>query len=310
MRAVLIVNPKATGTTERMRDVLARALGADLKVDVATTEERGHATALAREAARDRVDYVVALGGDGTVNEVVNGLLADGADAAVPVLGIVPAGCTNVLARALRLPTDPVEATSVLLDGVRQARTRRIGLGRANDRWFTFCAGLGIDAATVHRVEMKRSTGTRVTPWRYARAAVNEYAFHLSHRTPALTLSAPGREDVDVFVGLICNTAPWTYLGERPVDPCPDASFDLGLDVFGLTRMHPLPTLRILAQLFRGGPRGRRVVQWHDLSEFTIRPTGALPLPLQVDGDFHGEAASVTVRSVPHALRVITGPDH
>ncbi|HEV7209967.1 MAG TPA: diacylglycerol kinase family protein [Mycobacteriales bacterium] len=323
MRAVLIVNPQATGTTARTRDVLATALAADLKVEMVTTERRGHATEIARDAVSDGVDYVVALGGDGTLNEVVNGILFDGAHPDLPALGIVPGGCTNVLARSLGLPTDPVEATSVLLDGVRAGRSRPLGLGLAHvpsaagagrgepartDRWFTFCAGLGLDAATVRRVETKRKAGTRVTPWRYARAAMIEYLVHTDRSSPALTLSSPGHEPVQVCLGLVCNTAPWTYLGARAVDPCPQASFDSGLDVFGLRRMHPLPTMRTLGQLFGGGPHGRRVVGRHDLPELTLSAAG--PLPLQVDGDFLGETAQVTMRSVPRALRVVVGePD-
>ncbi|HVV31090.1 MAG TPA: diacylglycerol kinase family protein [Mycobacteriales bacterium] len=306
MRAVLVANPMATGTSARMRDVLAHAMAAELKVEVADTGHRGHAGEIARDAASDGVDYVIALGGDGTINEVVNGLLTTGPAADLPALGIVPAGCGNVLARSLGLPTDPVEATSVLLDGVREGRTRHIGLGRAEDRWFTFCAGLGIDAATVRRVESTRTPGTRVTPWRYARAALREYFLHHSHRTPALTISVPGQEDTAAFLGLVCNTAPWSYLGDRPVNPCPQASFDTGLDVFGLTRMRPLPTLRILAQLFRDGPHGRRVISAHDVPELTI--SASEPLPLQVDGDHLGEAEQVRLRAVPRALRVVPGP--
>lgn len=306
MRALLVVNPTATGTTPRSRDVLAAALGAELKVDVVETRARGHATELAAQAADDGVDYVVALGGDGTLNEVVNGLLAHGRlGDDVPVLGIVPGGCTNVLARSLGLPTDPVEGTAELLTGVRTGRTRTIGLGRADDRWFTFCAGLGIDAATVQRVESKRRRGTPVTPWRYARSALIEYFFHLSHRRPPLTVSVPGQDEVEVFLGLVCNTAPWTYLGERPVDPCPDASFESGLDLFGLTAMHALPTLRILAQLFGDGPHGKRVVALHDLDLVTVRASE--PTALQVDGDHLGDAEAVTFTSVPSALRVVDG---
>lgn len=306
MRALLVVNPMATGTTPRSRDVLASALGADLKVEVVETRARGHATDLAARAAEDGVDYVVALGGDGTLNEVVNGLLAGGRlGEDVPVLGIVPGGCANVLARSLGLPTDPVEGTAELLAGVRTGRTRTIGLGRADERWFTFCAGLGIDAATVQRVERRRRRGTQVTPWRYARSALVEYVFHLSHRTPPLTVSAPGYDEVEVFLGLVCNTAPWTYLGDRPVDPCPEASFESGLDLFGLTAMHALPTLRILAQLFGDGPHGRRVVAWHDLEALTVRAHE--PTALQVDGDYLGEASEVSFSSVPQALRVVDG---
>jgi len=305
MRAVLVMNPKATGTTERMRDVLASALASDLKVDVVTTEYRGHASEIARHATADRVDFVVALGGDGTINEVVNGLLAEGPAPGLPALGIVPAGCTNVLARALGLPTDPVDATSVLLAGVREGRSRLIGLGRADERWFTFCAGLGLDAATVRRVEKRRTTTSSVTPWQYARAGVAEYFLHQRHRKPQLTLHAPPAADAGIMFALVCNTRPWTYLGNRPIDPCPEASFDTDLDVFGLTKMYTVPTLRTLAQMFGDGPNGKRVVRHHDLADVVI--TAAKPTPLQVDGDYVGEVERVTFRAMPNALRVVVG---
>ena len=76
MRALLVCNPKATTTSERVRDVLVRALRSETELDVEYTRRRGHAITLAREARKDGADMVVALGGDGTVNEVVNGLLA------------------------------------------------------------------------------------------------------------------------------------------------------------------------------------------------------------------------------------------
>ena len=119
MRALLVVNPMATATTERMRDVLTHALASETKLDVVQTQARGHATSLAREAVADRLDVVVALGGDGTVNEVVNGLLADGPAAGLPALAVVPGGNANVFARALGLPASPVEATGLLLDALR-----------------------------------------------------------------------------------------------------------------------------------------------------------------------------------------------
>src|SRR2546421_12322169 len=101
MRAVLVVNPKATATTAAGRDVLAHALASQVKLEVVETDYRGHALAVSRNATRDGVDLVVAHGGDGTVNEVVNGLLADGPTAALPALGVVPGGSANVFARAL-----------------------------------------------------------------------------------------------------------------------------------------------------------------------------------------------------------------
>src|ERR1700742_2773270 len=111
MRALVVVNPRATATTERQRDVLAHALGSVAELQIEPTRNRGHAAALACRAMRDGVDIVVALGGDGTVNEVVNGLLTDGVHDRVPALGVIPGGAANVFAGALGLPNEPVEAT-------------------------------------------------------------------------------------------------------------------------------------------------------------------------------------------------------
>ncbi|MDQ1644766.1 MAG: hypothetical protein QOJ50_950, partial [Cryptosporangiaceae bacterium] len=156
MRALLVVNPNATTTSERRRDVLATALRSEIDLHVVQTRRRGHAAELARTAGADGFGVVVALGGDGTVNEVVNGLLTDGPSAEVPALAVVPGGSTNVFARAIGLPRDPIDATSVLLEALREHRTRTIGLGRMPGRWFTFCAGIGLDAEVVRRVERAR----------------------------------------------------------------------------------------------------------------------------------------------------------
>src|SRR5437762_7434766 len=133
MRALLVVNPKATTTSARGRDVLARALASDLKLDVVETERRGHAIELGARAFDEAYDLVVVLGGDGTVNEVVNGLLRtyDGSRRPdQPALAVVPGGSTNVFHRTLDIPRDPVEATGSLLDAIRERRSRWLGLGR------------------------------------------------------------------------------------------------------------------------------------------------------------------------------------
>src|SRR3954447_20823254 len=168
MRAPLVVNPKATTATARGRDVLARALASDLKLDVVETERRNHAIELGARAVAEAYDLVVVLGGDGTVNEVVNGILRDGPHTDQPALAVVPGGSTNVFHRSLDIPRDPIEATGSLLDALREGRSRWIGLGRANERWFTFTAGLGMDADVVRLVERARAAGKSPTPTRYA----------------------------------------------------------------------------------------------------------------------------------------------
>ena len=227
----------------------------------------------------------------------------------MPSLAIVPGGSTNVFARSLGLPSSPMEATGQLLEALRAGRSRQVGLGRADDRWFTFCAGLGLDAAAVARVEQLRAKGKRSTPMLYVRAAVNRYVVGTDRREPPLLLTVPGDEALPspepFFVGLVCNTSPWTYFGDREIAPCPEASFDTGLDIMALRKLGLPATLRASRRMLAGSaPRGRSVIALHDLSEFTISATDGTQ-PFQVDGDAVGERSSVTFRAAPRALRVI-----
>jgi diacylglycerol kinase family enzyme len=305
MRALLVVNPKATTFSARVRDVLAHALASETRLDLVETKARGHAVELAAGAAGNGYDLVVALGGDGTVNEVVNGLLADGPGPTVPALAVVPGGNANVFARALGLAADPVEATGQLLGAMREDRRRTLSLGRADDRWFTFCAGLGLDAEVVRGVEGKRARGARATPSLFVRTGVQHFFASRDRTDVPMTLRVEGREPERLGLALVCNTDPWTYLGPRPVRPCPSASFETGLDLFGLRSLPTVATLRHLRQILssRPRPRGRRVVRVHDADEMVI--TARRPLPLQVDGDDLGDTDRLVLRAVPDALQVV-----
>ncbi|MEH0843865.1 diacylglycerol kinase family protein [Micromonospora sp. CPCC 205711] len=315
MRAVLVVNPKATTTSERSRDVLVRALRSEVDLSVRYTRRRGHATDLAREAAEEGVDVVVTLGGDGTVNEVVNGLMAaqpptfrTGGTSAerLPALATVPGGSTNVFARALGLPREWPEGTSMILEGLRLGRSRRIGLGRADDRYFTFCAGFGVDAAVIHRVEQARKKGRVSTPALYVRSTLSQYFLASDRRHPTITLERPGETaEAELATVIIQNTAPWTYLGEREINPNPEASFDLGLDVMALRQLRVASTTRTVTQSLsrHPDPRGRQVLRLHDVAEFTL--VAGRPQAFQLDGDYLGERQKVRFTSVPEALRVI-----
>lgn len=306
MRALLVVNPKATSTTQNGRDVLSRALASHLDVQVAETRNRGHAAALACRAARDRVDVVVALGGDGTVNEVVNGLLTDGPGSDLPALAVVPGGSTNVFARTLGLPNDPIEATGEILHALSTGRSRRISLGRADDRWFTFTAGFGFDAEVVHRIERQRRRGRGISHARYVRATVEHFLVGANRRRAAITVQRPDAEPVDhVFFVIVSNTSPWTYLGHRPLRPTPQASFDTALDVFAPRRMGVVRTLAYFGQSLRDKPRlrGRHLLRLHDLTEFTL--VADRPLAFQVDGDYLGERTRIRFAGVPDVLRVL-----
>ncbi|MFD8301253.1 diacylglycerol/lipid kinase family protein [Streptomyces sp. NPDC059690] len=321
MRALLVVNPAATTTSARRRDVLIHALASEMKLEVVMTEYRGHARDLGRQAAEsDDIDLVVALGGDGTVNEVVNGLLHAGPNPdGLPRLAVVPGGSTNVFARALGLPNDAVDATGALLDALHEGSERTVGMGLAAGtpgtedeavpaRWFTFCAGLGFDAGVVGRVEQQREQGRKSTHALYLRQVLRQYLQEPNKRHGTITLERPGEEPVtDLVLSIICNTSPWTYLGNRPVYAAPKASFDTGLDVLGLSRMSTVAVARYATQLLTSsadrGPHGRHVASLHDLDRFTLH--SKVPLPLQMDGDHLGLRTSVTFTGVRRALRVI-----
>jgi diacylglycerol kinase family enzyme len=301
MRAVLVFNPKATATNARVRDVIKRALESDLKLDVVETKRRGHAIEVGRQAAADGVDVVVVLGGDGTVNEVVNGLHGTATE-----LAVVPGGSTNVFARALGLSGNPVEATSEILDALRTGRRRMVNLGLANDRYFTFCAGVGLDAEVVRVVERHRRNGRNATPSLYVRSAVAHFFTGTERRTPSITIERPGHEpEPGIFNAIVANGAPWTFFGEHPVDPCPHAEFDGGLDVLAMRRLKVVSTLRVVRQMFDSKPRmkSRAAFQLHDCAEFTV--VSDRPLAYQLDGDYLGEVERVTFRSIPDALSVV-----
>jgi diacylglycerol kinase family enzyme len=305
VRVLVIVNPRATTTTAHERSVLAHALGSDAELQIEQTNNRGHAAALACRAMRDGTDAVIALGGDGTVNEVVNGLLTDGVHDRVPALGVIPGGATNVFARALGLPNDPVEAAGMLLDALRAGRRRPVSLGRADDRWFIFAAGFGFDAGIIARVDRLRGRGRRSSELLFARAGVREF-FASDRRHPQLQLMRADGTAVDkLFYAVIANTDPWTYIGSRALHPTPQASLESGLDVFARTRMGTPGVLYTIAQIARKAPAPRKwgSVVLHDLDDFVIRSTESTLF--QVDGELVGSRHEVHFTSHLAALRVI-----
>lgn len=313
MRALLVVNPKATSTTAAARDVIGRALGSALTLEVVETDHRGHAAELAARAAADRTDLVVVHGGDGTVNEVVNGLLGDASPGwssrSAPLLAVVPGGSANVFARSLGLSPDPLEATQQLLAAVATRHVRRVGLGGADERWFLFNAGLGWDADVVHAVEQRRARGKEATPARYFRAAVRH--FLRSARRPArLTVQVPGEEPVTgVHMAFVSNSDPWTFFGQRAVHTNPTTTFEGGLGVFGVTSLGVPTMARVVTQMLStsSDPRARKLLRRDELDELVVRcsePTG-----LQLDGDYLGLRSDVHFYRVPEALGVLVPPD-
>lgn len=318
MRAMLLVNPKATTTNQRTRDVLIGALSATMNLTVEETGYRGHAAHLSRKAHASGYDVVAVLGGDGTINETVNGLLnaedgriGDDGDATDrPALLVIPGGSANVFARALGLPNNPVEAVGAVLEAIRDGRRRTVGLGQAiwegQSRYFTFCSGLGYDAEVVRAVEGMRGTGRKATPTRYVNTALHHY-LSTDKRHAAMTVEGPDMPSEEgIFMAVISNASPWTFIGPRPICPTPWASFETGLDLLGLQRLGLPSMLHLMPQIIGDRdslPTGRHLVQLHDEKEFTL--ISERPVAFQLDGDYLGEVERITFRSIPSALQVL-----
>lgn len=313
MRAVLIVNPNATSTTPAGRDLLAHALESRVTLTVEHTNHRGHAIEIARDAARDGVDVLIVHGGDGTVNEVVNGVLGDcgtRADAGqAPAVAVVPGGSANVFARALGISPDPIEATNQLVDllgGYRLGRPwRRIGLMDCGERWGVFTAGMGVDGDVVAAVEAQRAKGRKVTASRYIRVAVRE-VLASARKEPTLTLHLPDTDPVGgVHFAFVSNSSPWTYANSRPVWTNPETTFDTGLGVFATTSMNIWANLRLVRQMVARNPRlaAKHLIRDDNVSSVTV--TSTTPVACQIDGDYIGERETMTFSSVPQALSVV-----
>lgn len=305
VRALLVANPSATTTTAAGQDVIAHALASEIKLDVVATRYRGHAAELAARARSEAVDLVIVLGGDGTVNEALNGLLADGPGEHVPALGVVPGGSANVFARALGVPREPLEATHRLLGALHEGRSRTVGLGRADERWFSFNAGLGWDADVIASMERARGRGHDATPTRYVATSIRRWT-RTRLEPPDLTVEIAGQEPVEgVRLAIVSNTDPWTYLGPRPVRTNPGCSFDTGLGLFALKSVGLPTVLRLVHQVLRAdGASGLKSVVRHD-DVPALRITSDEPVNLQVDGDHLGRRSDVEFVAVPEALRVV-----
>jgi diacylglycerol kinase family enzyme len=315
VRAVLIVNPNATSTTAAGRDLLAHALESRVDLTVAHTDHRGHAIEIADAATRDGIDVIIVHGGDGTVNEVVNGLLGRPGRPlpdTIPALAVVPGGSANVFARALGISPDPIEATNQLVDLLSARRNgaqwRRIGLMDCGERWAVFTAGMGVDGEVVAGVEAQREKGRKVTAGRYIRVATRE-VIASARKDPALTLQLPGREPVPgVHFAFVSNSSPWTYANTRPVWTNPTTTFDTGLGIFATTSMNVWANLKLVRKMVARKPdiEAAHLIREDDLP--WIRVTADTPVACQIDGDYVGLRESVTFTSVPDALGVVAPP--
>jgi diacylglycerol kinase family enzyme len=303
VRGLLIVNRNATSMTATVTDLAVRTLAGVLDLEVERTEYRGHAREL---AAATTADLVIVHGGDGSINEVVNGVMGLNS-AGRPFIAVIPGGGANVLARALGLPLDAAAAIRQIREAVQAGRHRAIGLGLADDRYFTFSAGLGWDAEVVREVDRLRAQGRRESVSLFLRTMVHQYYASTDRRRPALTMERDGEPPVSgLFMTIVTNRSPWTYLGNRPLLPVPNPDFNSGLDLLALQRLRLTTVLNAVGQMLyvrSRPPRGRNLLSVLGSESLTLR--SARPIALQADGEYLGETEAVKFQFVPHALRIV-----
>ena len=300
-RLRLIVNPVASGVKERTVRTAMRALETRLDVEVAETQRRGHAAELAAEAAAAGYDGVIVMAGDGTANEVLNGIGVE-----LPV-GFLPAGGTSVLPRALGMPRHIGPAAARLADALVVGRERLINLGLVNGRRFAFASGLGADAQAVRLVDDAGRPRGRRPGDAYFAAQIMRTLLRGDFREPALEVMLD--DDVVARGGsiFVANVHPWSYVGPFALKLAPRATFEGGLDVVVPSDMRRRHLPRYATQLLVTGSQAYRtdrlLAYFHDVDH--MRVLCSHPLPLHVDGDDLGDVTEAVYGVVRDAARIL-----
>jgi diacylglycerol kinase family enzyme len=302
-RMLVIVNPVATKMSDKLRGLVVYALQSRYEVTTRETDAKGHAIELCREAAERGYDVVVAFGGDGTVNEAANGLAGTRT-----ALTCLPGGSNNVVAKLLGIPTDLVDATEHLLHLADRWAPRKVDLGIVNGRYFTFAAGMGLDASVVERVDRNPVLKRRFGPFYFVECAIATFLRRYVVNPPRLEVEVDGRTvgGVSLFVQ---NAENYTYFNNRPVPLVEGARFDSG-DLAGvvLTRARPYDVPTVTFRALSGAARIAKhngIAAFGGFQEAVVRSGDGRPIPIQVDGDYLGDELEARFAIAPGALRVI-----
>ena len=304
-RMLVIVNPYATTVSDRLRNLVVYALGSRYAVEAIDTQERGHATQICREAAREGYDVVVAFGGDGTVNEAANGLVGSRTP-----LTALPGGSTNVWGRTLGIPNDVVDATEHLLRMADEFVPFNVDLGRVDDRHFVFAAGAGLDASVVKRVDAHPYRKAKFGAWYYSSSAVAIFSSRYLVNPPRVRVIAGDRVQ-DGVTAIVQNSDPFTYFRQRPIRIVEPAGLNMGsLSVGVLKRATALelPTLipRLLSGSARTVMRHRQIEPMPEVAGAVVEAIDDRPFPMQVDGDYIGEFERVELGVKPGGLLAVS----
>lgn len=303
--ALLIHNPNAgNGGNGRRRllDQARRILSTTgMQVDLAETTGPGHAVEIAQQAVRDGRQLVIACGGDGTLNEVVNGLANFSNGHRVP-LALLPGGTANVLAKELDLPWDIPRAAKRLVHG----EVREVALGLATPleqpdrkRYFLSVAGAGPDGMIVYSVDLglKARVGILAYWWQGAREVLR-YTF------PRFRVKAGGRQ-LDVTLVVVGRTK--NYGGPFKITDQADL-FEDQFEVMALTTQSGLRYLSYLPTLWMGNLRKEEDVYFWKAESLVCEPLDGHPVYAQVDGEALTRLP-IEFSIVPKALRLLVPRD-
>jgi lipid kinase YegS len=286
----LILNGKAAGN-DTLQAAVARQRAIGHTVEVRVTSEKGDARRFASETGD--VDLLIAAGGDGTLNEVVHGLM-DLPEAARSVLGMVPLGTANDFATGCGIPRDPEQALTLCLEG----RAVPADVGKANEHWFLNAASIGFGAEITATTppELKHLLG----PAAYAVMGAI-LAMNVHHYRGKLTL--PDRE--------IAGSGPVAIVGNGRqagggVQVTPRARIDDGLlDVLAVRDIPTLALLTAARELQELSPDGEYISYWQ--TPWAEAHTEEA-IPVNLDGE-PMQFSSVRYEAVPRAIRLIVPPN-
>ena len=300
MRILLIVNSFASSVTPRNTVLVHEHLAKHHDVQVVETNERGHATRFAQDAASRGLDAVVGFGGDGTLNEIATGLA--GSDTA---LAMLPGGSTNVFVRTLGIANDPMVALTQLMAGIDRNEIERVSLGQAIGRYFTFHAGIGYDAAVVEQVERRSSLKRVVGQPLFAYSALHSWFKSYDRKYPHFTMNIDGRAIPNGFFSVVLNTNPYTFVGKHPIHLSSAASLEKKLVVVTFRKMTtPLMLKTLYSALRRGGLETSSGIDIATDVEH-VKIEFPAPFPYQLDGDYLGDTTSIDIKHCPEALRLV-----
>jgi diacylglycerol kinase family enzyme len=303
-RMLIVVNPYASTVSPRLRNLVVSALAGRYEVEAVETQSPNHATDLVREAAHEGFDVVVSFGGDGTVNEVANGLCGSQTP-----MSCLPGGATNVLCKMLGIPGDIVDATEHLLRIADDWRPRRIDLGTANGRAFTYSSGFGLDASVTRRIDKNlRLKASRVREPYFVYCAVETVLREYVRHPPRMDVHVEGQA-VPAITTIVQNGDPYTYLDSKPIRLAEGASLDSGT-VSGIclrgARARDVPTIMVRLLSARRSVVGHRQVEhFAGVQRLRCATADGRAIALHVDGDHVGDVTEVVFGIRPAALLVV-----